>query len=355
VEADNDPNMRHRNKRRRNADSLSSCHSVQKMHGQPMLDTMTIFGAWPLRTKVQGGRKLPMPPGVKAWSDTLGTELDLVECSLPKLLFGHNGKVLETQSQLAAALGKLDGILSQIAEVPGVEEWNPRRLDLVWNFDLPVRSLVLAHAALRVPGIQSGATLFPDGQGVSWLGAKSHFKVMLYDKARKMRVPGSVLRVEISLRGGQLARRIKGDWRNFDDLYRAYRAIMVSIAPITKPTAAANWPEAVGAEPLQIRERILARLAHKPSGTFRRYRRRIEAAAAKLPESFSWENVLPVSNPPPPVNVEPKRRRNLHDPAQIIRRPASPQTCPSGAIPAVQSAPATVGQGGLEQEALGKL
>jgi len=320
-----------------------------------MLDTITIQGGWPLRITVQGRRKLPMPLGVKAWSDRSGTVLDLVECSLPKLLHGHNGRVLENQAQLDAALGKLHGILSQIADVPGVEEWNPSRLDLVWNFDLPVRPLVHAHAALRVPGIQGGATLFPDGQGVSWRGAKSHFKVMLYDKAKKMRVPGSALRAEISLCGKQRARRFKGDWRNFDDLYRAYRAIMVSIAPITKPTAAANWQEAVGAEAVGTRQRILARLAHKPIETWRRYRRKIEAAAAKLPESFSWENVLPVNNPPPPVNVEPKRRRNSYGPAQVFHQPASPENYPSDATQAVQSAPATVCQGGLEQKGLGKL
>jgi hypothetical protein len=279
------------------------------MDGPPMLDTMTIRGSWPLRIALPGRRKVALTPGVRVWTDSSGTTLEMVECSLPKVLFGHNGKVLETQSQLDAALGKLHGILTEAADMPDVAMWDPWRVDLAWNFDLPARSLVLAHAALRVPGIQSGGTLHAGCHGVSWRGAKSRFMVTLYDKARKMRVPGSVLRVEISLRGGQLARRLKGDWRNFDDLYQAYRAIMGAIAPIPKPTTAANWPEAVGAEPLEIRQRILARLAHKPSGTFRRYRRMTEAAGAKLPESFSWTNVLPVNNPPPPVNCEARNQR----------------------------------------------
>jgi len=64
--------------------------------------------------------------------------------------------------------------------MPDVAKWDPWRADLAWNFDLPVRSLVLAHAALRVPGIQAGGTLYAGCHGVSWRGAKSRFMVTSY-------------------------------------------------------------------------------------------------------------------------------------------------------------------------------
>jgi hypothetical protein len=150
--------------------------------------------------------------------------------------------------------------------------------------------------------------LWKGGQGVSWCGAKSRFAVTLYDKPREMRVPGSVLRAEVSLRGEHLRRHLRGnDWRDFDALYAIYRGIMAGIPAVDAPVGAADWQEAVGCEPLETRTRILARLAHKPVRTFREYRRRVEAAAAQLPASFSWATELPPDGPPPAVQVLPRK------------------------------------------------
>ena len=294
--------------------SLSSRHTVLKLAAPPMLDTITIKGMWRLRATLPGRRKLILIPGVNGWADTSGTVLERAECSLPKLLHGHNGQVLENQKQLDEALTRMREALNRTAEVPEIAEWRVWRADIAWNYNLKAAPLVFAHAALRLPGIQRGATLYPDGEGVSWRGAKSRFMVTFYDKAKKMRVPGSILRVEISLKGEQLDRRLQGDWWNFKDLYRTYRSIMASIPPIPMPTRAANWQDALGAETPETRQRILARLAHKPKGTFRRYRRMVEAAAAKPPEGFSWGKILPVDGPPPPVNVEPQKRYSGTEP-----------------------------------------
>lgn len=292
---------------RAGARSLSSCHPAQKL-AVPMLDTFAVRGAWRLKTTLPGRRKLVLKPCVKVWADPLRSELEKAECSLPKLLFGHNGRLLESQDQLDAALAKLRVVLGSVADVPAISEWEPWRVDIVWNFDRLARPLILAHAALRVPGIQHGATLFGGGDGVSWRGAKSNFMVTLYDKARQMRVPGSVLRAEVSLRRDHLARRLHGgDWHDFAALWRTYRNIMTGFPAVEGTAEARGWQEAIAAEPPEVRQRVLARLAHKPQGTFRRYRRRIEAAAAQLCETFSWAHILPVDGPPPPVNVQPPR------------------------------------------------
>ena len=272
-----------------------------------MLDTVTLGRDWSLRNKLPHGRRLSLS-GVTVRVASCGTRLQSAEASLPRLLFGHNGQVIETQEQLDAAFKRFAEILDPIVHVPDMADWQPWRVDMAWNFDYPARPLVLAHAALRIPGIRRTAALFGCGDGVSWAGGRSRFVVRLYDKSRKMRVPGSVLRAEISLRGEQLTRRLHGrDWRDIGVMYRFYREIMATIPPVQRPTAAANWQEAVGAESHEIRQRILARLAHRPDRTYRRMVQRVEAAAANLPEEFSWAKVLPPDTPPPAVNVVPRR------------------------------------------------
>ncbi len=275
-----------------------------------MLDTIAIRADWPLRVPRPDGKNIRLNNTSPVRISVNENRLVWVEVSLPKLLHGHNGRTLENQDQLTTVLKNMSTDLNTIAATPEIAAWQVWRADIAWNFNLIAAPLILAHAALRVPGIRRGADLFDGGQGVSWRDAKSRFMVKLYDKARKMHIPGSILRAEISLRGRQLARHLDaGEIQNFTTIYRVYRSIMASLPPIQKPAQAANWQSAIGAEPLKTRQRILARLAHKPKGTYRRYRRMVEAAAAKPLESFSWANILPVDAPPPPVNCEPRRRR----------------------------------------------
>ena len=296
--------------------NLSSCQIVQKMAALPMLDTIAIRADWPLREPRPDCRRIQFCKDSPVRGSIKEARLVWAEVSLPKLLHGHNGRVLENQEQLTAALAKLRDLLNTIATPPDICMWQVWRADIAWNFNIKAAPLIFAHAALRVPGIQHGATLFSDGQGVSWSGARSRFKVMLYDKARKMHIPGSILRAEISMCGQQLPRHLAhGEIQDYAAIYRTFRAIMVRLPPIQTPTEAAGWQEALGPESLEVRQRVLARLAHKPQGTLRRYRRRMEAAAANLPGSFSWENILPAGSPPPPVNCEPtnQRRHKKHD------------------------------------------
>ncbi len=269
-----------------------------------MLDTVTAKLGCPLRIRLPGRQKLSLVPGLKVWADRSGEILEKAEFSLPKLLFGHNGRLLTSQSDIDAALALVSHRLKEIAFVPDLADWNPRRVDLVWNYNLPALPLIVAHAPLRVPGILNGATLHNGGQGVSWRGGKSHKMITLYDKSRQMHVPGSVLRGEVSLRAEQLLRYLPGEtWHSFKLLYRTYRSLLMSIPPIQAPTKAASFPEAIGLESPETRARILGRLAHKPIRTFRRYRQQVETAAAQLERTFSWVDILPENAPPAAVHV----------------------------------------------------
>ena len=282
-----------------------------------VLDTITISGNWPARMSMPKGRRMKLPvdiaPCVTVSSDASGN-LESAECSLPRLLYGHNGYLLENQGQIDDALAKLYSKLSIVADVPDVSKWRVRRLDMAWNYNLPARSIITGHSSLLVPGINGEATVWKGGaQGISWKGTKSRFLVTFYDKARKMRAPGSILRAEVSLRGEQLRRRLlRKHWGNFSNLWAIYRAILASIPAISSPIGNDDWQEAVGREDPEIRARILARMSHKPERTLRGYKQRIDAAAAQLSETFSWENLLPLEGPPRPVNVIPRKTENRH-------------------------------------------
>ncbi len=249
---------------------------------------------------------------IRAKISECGQYFTWFEVSLPRLLFGHNGRLIENQLQLNEALEKLHQEAERWAEgVAGYESWQPWRMDLVWNFDQVALPILMAHAGLRVPGINKGATIWEGGYNLTWSGAKSRFEVTIYDKSRAMHVCGSVLRAEIRLCGEQLMRRLRGKvWHDWDSLYCIYRQVMSSIPPVEKPIAANGWAEAVGGESPETRRRILSRLAHGSQRTFRERRRRVEQAAAKLSDTFSWAKILPVAGPPAPVHVEPTRRQS---------------------------------------------
>lgn len=278
-----------------------------------MLDTITVAGPWPLRAALPPRRlvRLPAEPGggVLIRVDSTGSNVDYAEASLPALLFGNNGRLLTNQDELDTAFEHLRGTVLKLAEVPPVLEWQLRRLDLCWNFDLPARPFIYAHASLRIPGIRSMACLFGGGSGVSWRGTRSRFLVTLYDKSRKSGANGNVLRAEVRLCGRHLVRRFPhGEWRQFAALWQAFREVLTSIPPISKPEAVTDLATAVGMEPPEVRTRILARLAGRPERTFRRLRRRVESV--QVPGPFNWQSYLSPDGPPNPIQVPTRAKRH---------------------------------------------
>jgi hypothetical protein len=198
-----------------------------------MVDTITIDANWPARNRLPVGKTFSIIHGVKVRTDRSGSSILWVECSLPRLLFGHNGRLLENQGQLRDALDRLRIKLLEFVTVPPVEQWKVSRLDIVWNFDLPASYLIRAHSTLMIPGVRNGATLWCGGAGVSWKAAKSRFVIRMYDKTKKMHVSGQVLRVEISLRQNHLYQRLDGArWQDWCELWRIAYSILSTIPTI---------------------------------------------------------------------------------------------------------------------------
>lgn len=269
-----------------------------------MLDTVAIAGPWEARK--------PLPPGcfkhpdrpIRLRADRSGRFLLRAEASLPKLLFGHNGRVLANQRELDAGIEQLLGALQEFAVIPPISEISAQRADLAWNFDLPARRLITAYGHTRLPDVRRGPTRFADSTGVSWKGERSRFKLTLYDKACEARVAGSVLRVELSLCGHQLCQRLPGSgWRRMNTLRPAFRSVLLSLPPIPAAGEAKDWLEAVAMEPEEVIDRIFAGLQHKSERTRRRYAQRLSAASCHMERPFSWREHLPRNGLPPHVIV----------------------------------------------------
>jgi hypothetical protein len=244
---------------------------------------------------------------IRIRTDSSGENIVWAEASVPRLLFGHNGRVLEDQKQIDEALNKMQNELSIFAIVPPVSQLQAGRVDIAWNFPVLARPLIMAHGYLRVPTIRKGPTRFSDDTGISWRGARSQMVFTMYDKSKQMHVPGSVLRVELSLRNHRLRERFPDtSWQSFDRHWEVFREVLSGIAPIQAVHQAQNWLEAVALEPPEIRSRILSRLQNKSERTRRRYAQCLEVAAARIDHPFSWAEFLPVDAPPSPVHVEPR-------------------------------------------------
>jgi hypothetical protein len=168
-----------------------------------MLDTVAFAGRFRLRVPQQPGLMLNIAKGVKARVDVTGRHVKGIECSLPTVLFGHNGRVLSSQAEIDCALARLSEIAALVVDGPSLDALCPQRVDIAWNFDCPAQVVIRAHSHMRIPQVRKGPTRYDDDRGISWRGTRSAFLLTMYDKCRKMRVAGSCLRVELRLRGGK--------------------------------------------------------------------------------------------------------------------------------------------------------
>src|SRR5260221_12287950 len=104
-----------------------------------MLDTIAMKADWPVRSDYHHplGRRMLLPPRcneIRFWLSDAGDRVSWVECSLPNVLFGSNGYVIEDQQQLDQAIFKVSDVMSDFAYVSDISDWKVRRLELCWHF-----------------------------------------------------------------------------------------------------------------------------------------------------------------------------------------------------------------------------
>ena len=263
-----------------------------------MVDTVKVWFTGTPHDAMPAGRGVRLDGGVRFWHDGLGN--CKTEAELPKLLWGHNGRLVASQAELDASVARLREILSQIVKF---ESWQLVFVDLVWQFQTRTADVILAHQWLRFPGVRNLPTLHCGGKEISWRGARLGLK--FYRKAE------GILRVELRLAGAQLRKRIDADAPlNFAGLYQVFRAEVLKLSSIQLPAARKHsTAEIIAALPVEFQNGAIltyqqGRTARAVSG----FKRDVSAARLKK-VGWNLAALLPAENPPPAVNCEPRNRR----------------------------------------------
>ena len=264
-----------------------------------MVDTLKVRFTGMSRISLQERHRADLVDGVRFWHDGFGN--CRAEAELPKLLWGHNGRLLADQAELDAAVARLREILLQIVIF---ESWELVMADLVWQFRAPTEEVILAHQWLRFPGVRSLPSLLCGGKSISWRGSRMSLK--FYRKAE------DVLRVELRLAGQQLRQRIDAKTPLiFAGLYQVFRSEVLKLSPVQLPEARKlSTAEIIATLPTAIQNTAI--LAYQQGRTARAvsgFKRDVSAARI---ETIGWNlrELLPAENPPLPVHCEPRRRRN---------------------------------------------
>jgi hypothetical protein len=172
-------------------------------------------------------------------------------------------------------------------------------IDLVWQFETRAEDVILAHQWLRFPGVRSLPSLICGGKEISWRGGRLALK--FYRKAE------DVLRVELRLAGRQLRKRIDPQAPlSFAELYRAFRAEVLKLPQVQLPeTRKHSLADIIANLPLESQNgAILAYQAGRTARAASGLKRDVSLARVKR-VGWNLGDLLPVENPPPPVNCEP--------------------------------------------------
>lgn len=169
-----------------------------------------------------------------------------VEASLPRVLFGCNGRLLRNDSDIAASCVRLAGMLDQVIDplVPHLVQteaglhasWRISRIDLVWQFRGVPSQWIVAHASTGHPKVRRTAQQF-FSESLLWPGKEC--AIRMYDKELEANgTPGEVVRVEYQLRGKECSRTVEtASMRipSFSQLWAKYREISLGFQPVRLP------------------------------------------------------------------------------------------------------------------------
>lgn len=244
------------------------------------------------------------PTGFRAsgTDDVLGT----FEVSLPRVLFGHNGRLLKSQAEINDALYMVYDLMDQIGERSD-EPPEFKRVDLVWQFQGDPNLFITAHQHARHRRIRRDVVKYEKGS-LTWIG--SGRSVCMYDKCLEMlKVPGEIMRVEVRLRDNVLAklfgqRAVRS--LNFDTCYELYRNTLLGFCPSSVPKVSAISEFLALAEREGWKSDGVSAFEIYTQRLSKKQRRRIQKQMAQTRSSvfnFDWADLLPVRYPPAPVEV----------------------------------------------------
>lgn len=195
-----------------------------------MIDTVRYEQRWELYQEFWGIFLVDKKLGIRAGAN--GSHLTWFEFSLPKLLFGENSRLIESQAQIEKAFAKADDLISRWAS-PTQDLRRFTRVDLVWHFRAnPPQEFLFAHQACNHPEIKKAVVVIRNNHTVNtveWRGDR--MRIRMYDKtSKRAKIPRQVVRAEIQLRGRKLTRKLNRGGQIYHlklkDCYAAYRATL---------------------------------------------------------------------------------------------------------------------------------
>lgn len=163
-----------------------------------------------------------------------------VECSLPRVLFGTNSKLIRTQQETEASLRRVLEILDEVVlwdDSPGIDKL--LRLDFAVHIRHPNPQLFIAALGAGTnPMLRAAESERWKPGSIGWLG--SRWKAKVYDKNLEvMGVRGDIVRLELQMRGRLLKRRHGVLRPDFDRAYKVLRKFFLGfqLAPIVTQQA----------------------------------------------------------------------------------------------------------------------
>lgn len=248
-------------------------------------------------------------------------QLSKLEVELPCMLYGHNGRLISNQHEIDKALSRLKSLLRFLSphyygdDAASIINGHICRLDLVWQFDVPLQQIrgVLQYA--KHPKILSPPDLYGNGS-IVFKGRS--LRINAYDKLRRKRgahlMPSSAVdasRIEFQTKGKKFIAELFGvnpqvglNTLQFADAYAVYRGLLMAFAQV--PSSVVSSSSDIGSflameskrDPGIVDRYIQHRAMHKASSS--RLRRQITDAKLKV---FNLTSLVPPNNPLPPVDV----------------------------------------------------
>ena len=244
--------------------------------------------------------------GYRAYGD--GGCVKYHRASLPRLLYGHNGRLIPNQPDLDAARVLFQAKTEEICDLP-CSSCHYTRIDLVWQFCCDVARYILAHRHARHPRLRCDPVHY-EARSLALEG--SDMRISFYDKTlERFKRPGDILRVEVQLRGKRLREELGAGERvtrlNFAECYAAYRRIMLGFCPpAIQQAGRISQFLAIGERDGWQANGVPAFDLYTADKSSRQVRRIQGQMAACRPAVFEidWADILPVDGPPAPVDLE---------------------------------------------------
>jgi hypothetical protein len=249
-----------------------------------------------------------------------------IECDLPKLLYGHNGRLIHNQAELSEAIRRIGALLHHFTLWPAGSDGSSHpidlgpvsRIDLVWQYNIPVTTIRNLLQNCRVEGINKNPSIH-DGKNIvipgTYLGVKAYDKIHECGGKASPSSATNACRFEFRLVEVERIAKAFGlkpgeqlKFPEFDQSYSVYRTLMGRIDNVT-PAASAGagaggiarfLAEEAIKDPWIISRYLESRLLRSSSAS--RVRQRVRAVAKKL-RQFDLRSLIPPGQPPAAVDV----------------------------------------------------